>query len=120
MASPFEIIALAETITGVGDKIYQFFSNVKDAPEEIREFCVELELLRTVLGRIRITSNRVFKTSASSHQAFGFETIFVVEKTKKSFSWVVKADEIDKAARRLDKTKQTLVLSILLSGMQVA
>lgn len=147
MASPFEIIALAETIAGVGSKIYKFFSNLKDAPGEIRDLCDELELLRTVLVRIGITSGTALKTSTSSHQPLGLDTIFaclkhceaefntlwlaisplrsdrglewskVVEKTRKSVTWVVKSDEIEKASRRLEGLKQTLLLGISLSGM---
>lgn len=149
MASPFEIIALAETITGVGHKIYRFFTNLKDAPQEIRELCAELQLLRTVLLRIGMASSRAnaLQSSTSRNQIFGMETVFaclrycevefntlwlavsplsserglnwnkIVEKARTSTCFLIKTDEIEKTTKRLDRLKQTLALSMSLSGM---
>ncbi|KAF3767943.1 hypothetical protein M406DRAFT_70047 [Cryphonectria parasitica EP155] len=149
MASPFDIIALAETVVGVGSKIYKFFSSLRSAPQEVRDFCTELELLRSILLKIGMSASRIMGISpVTGSQMFGLETILVclkgceaefkaiwtgvsalhtdrgiewgrlAGKLTKSVSWVVKAGELEKATRRLDRTKQTLLLGMAFSGIE--
>ena len=53
MADPFAIIGLVDTVFGLGCNIYAFFSSLKDAPKEIRNFVEELEVFKSVLEEVR-------------------------------------------------------------------
>lgn len=79
MASPFEIIALAETVVGIGSKICSFLKSVKGAAEEIRNLCTEIESLPGVLTDIGVSTSRLHDAAPvfMSGRGLGPETIFI-------------------------------------------
>jgi len=67
MADPFAIISLVDTVFGLGCKVYEFVSAVKDAPLEIRNFANELSVLNSVLKEVK-EYVKAFRTSTLSTQ----------------------------------------------------
>ncbi|QYS97210.1 hypothetical protein H0G86_004442 [Trichoderma simmonsii] len=142
MTNSLEILGAVETVLGLGSRIYKFFSDVKDAPEEVRQMCAQLQLLQKLFPEIaRSTSELVHAMPLSLEIIFaclkGCETEFntlwlaveplrtepgiiwsdVLNKIAVSVKWVVKTEEFEKFTRNLETAKQTLALAMLLAGM---
>lgn len=144
MTNSLEILGAVETVLGLGSRIYKFFSDVKDAPEEVRQMCAQLQLLQKLFPEIaRSTSELVHGMPLSLEIIFaclkGCETEFntlwlaveplrtepgiiwsdVLNKIAASVRWVVKTEEFEKFTKNLEMAKQTLALAMLLAGMRV-
>lgn len=142
MTNSLEILGAVETVLGLGSRIYKFFSDVKDAPEEVRQMCAQLQLLQKLFPEIaRSTSELVYAMPLSLEIIFaclkGCETEFntlwlaveplrtepgiiwsdVLNKIAASVKWVVKTEEFEKFTKNLETAKQTLALAMLLAGM---
>ncbi|KAF3073666.1 hypothetical protein CFAM422_003935 [Trichoderma lentiforme] len=144
MTNSLEILGAVEIVLGLGSRIYKFFSDVKDAPEEVRQMCAQLQLLQKLFPEIaRSTSELVYAMPLSLEIIFaclkGCETEFntlwlaveplrtepgiiwsdVLNKISASVKWVVKTEEFEKFTKNLETAKQTLALAMLLAGMRV-
>ncbi|KAF2434557.1 hypothetical protein EJ08DRAFT_471045 [Tothia fuscella] len=148
MPTPFEIVGLADIVLRLGSKIYKFFKALKDAPQEIRDLCVEIESLQFILTDIESSApgldraisrnannfapesmficlkgcqaefNTIWISISSMHPEKGLECGKLKGKLLKSVAWVLDADGIEKAIWRLERQKQTLALGMLQSGLK--
>lgn len=145
MASPIEIIGLADTVFGLCCKIYySFFKSVQGAPQEVRALLSELEAFQEILPSPRASTSvieallsqsglaptvavvlkacesefiLIWTTIRSFHTDSKSQWGNILKKASKSVSWVLSLEETIKSTRRLDRTKQNLVLSILACGV---
>lgn len=131
-------------VLGLGSRIYNFFSDVKDAPQEVRQMCEQLQSLQELLPEIeRAAFDPVLAPPLSLGTILtclkGCETDFntlwlaveplrrepgitwrdALNKIAANVKWVVKTEELEKLSNNLETAKQTLVLAMLLAGMRV-
>ncbi|KAF2971992.1 hypothetical protein GQX73_g1638 [Xylaria multiplex] len=139
MADPFAIISLVDTVFGLGCKVYDFFSAVKDAPLEIRSFANELSVFNSVLQEVK-EYVKAFRTSGfSTRDELNLELVGVTLKqcnaelwdiydavkdkdAKQSLSfltrlgssssWVFNKEERVKSTERLNRARDTLTVVI--------
>ncbi|KAL6837653.1 hypothetical protein V8C40DRAFT_230515 [Trichoderma camerunense] len=142
MANSIEILGAVNTVLGLGSRLYNFFSDVKDAPEEVRQMCAQLQLLQKLLPEIGKSASDL---AHATHLEFilvclkGCETEFntlwlaveplrmepgiiwrdVLNRIAASVKWVVKTEELEKLTKNLETAKETLALAMLLAGMKV-
>ncbi|KAL6786213.1 hypothetical protein J3E68DRAFT_433066 [Trichoderma sp. SZMC 28012] len=144
MANSVEILDAVNNVLGLGNRIYNFFSDVKDAPEEVRQMCAQLQLLQKLLPEIeRSVSDQVHAMPLNLEIILAclkacetdFNTLWlaveplrtergiiwrdVLNKIAASIKWVVKTEEFEKFTRSLEMAKQTLTLALLLAGVRV-
>ncbi|KEY74988.1 hypothetical protein S7711_10447 [Stachybotrys chartarum IBT 7711] len=116
MASPFDILAAVDIVIGLGSRIYDFFSSVKDAPSEVRDMCTQLQLMQRLLPETGQSASDLARAGS-----FSLDILFrdVLRKISTRVKWMLKNEEIEKFSKGLERAKQTLVLAMLLAGMRV-
>ncbi|KFA79374.1 hypothetical protein S40288_10816 [Stachybotrys chartarum IBT 40288] len=128
MASPFDILAAGDIVIGLGSRIYDFFSSVKDAPSEVRDMCTQLQLMQRLLPETGQSASDLARAGSFSLDIlfvcskgckFEFNTRDVLRKISTRVKWMLKNEEIEKFSKGLERAKQTLVLAMLLAGMRV-
>ncbi|KAK9414280.1 hypothetical protein SUNI508_02379 [Seiridium unicorne] len=144
MATGIDVVSAIQTVGSMGYQLYQFFSSLKDAPEEIRNMCVELQLLQGLLPRIgqsvsALSSARSVNLDITFVCLRGCESEFkrvwaaveplctnrgmtwgnFMAKLTKSLKLVLKREEIEKFTKSLERSKLSLVLSMMYAGIQV-
>ncbi|KAK4084571.1 uncharacterized protein Triagg1_1051 [Trichoderma aggressivum f. europaeum] len=144
MANSIEILGAVNNVLGLGSRIYIFFSNVKDAPEEVRRMCEQLQSLQKLLPEIERAAFDLVHAMPLSLETIltclegcdtDFNTLWLaveplrtepgitwrdaLNRITASVKWVVKTEELEKFTKNLETAKQTLVLAMLLAGMRV-
>ncbi|PKK48209.1 hypothetical protein CI102_9238, partial [Trichoderma harzianum] len=144
MANSIEIFGAVNNVLGLGSRIYNFFSDVKDAPEEVRQMCAQLQSLQKLLPEIERAAFDLVHAMPLSLETIltclkGCETDFntlclaveplrtkrgiiwrdALNKIAASVKWVVKTEELEKFTKNLETAKQTLVLAMFLAGMRI-
>ena len=139
MPDPLAIISLVDTAFGLGCDIYNFFSELKDAPKEIHRYIKELGVFNLVLKEI---AKSVAVFAGSSFVTEDALTLEIVEITLKqcesefrdihdairtqkkalllsvfrrlasSSCWVFDSDERDKSTQRLSRARAALELAL--------
>lgn len=139
MADPFAILSLVDTVFGLGCKVYEFFSAVRDAPLEIQSFVNELSTLNSVLQEVKDYVKASITSAFSTREEINLELVGVtlkqcnvelrdiydavsdkdaklslsfLKKMKSSSSWVLDSDEREKSTQRLSRARDTLALAI--------
>lgn len=144
-----EIVSVVEHVVSTGYRIYTVYCSLRDAPAEVRQFCDELQSLRGVLSDIGVSASKHHDVVSAGGRAIGPDSILIslkgceselntiwldvsqlqsnrglewrqaLQKLTKSVRWMLKTEEIEKATKRLERLKQSLVLSMVLCGLQV-
>ncbi|KAL7961993.1 hypothetical protein V8C34DRAFT_311535 [Trichoderma compactum] len=104
MANSIEILGAVNNVLGLGSRIYNFFSDVKDAPQEVRQM-YGFQTLWLAVEPLRREPGITWRDALNKFAA--------------SVKWVVKTEELEKLSKNLETAKQTLVLAMLLAGLRV-
>ena len=127
-ASGFAVVSLAVRLAESVKKLCDFWKSIKNAPEDIREIAMELDLSSNVLARIacesqNITPHATFQAALSAcsvkvkrltgildQMEPGFSSTSLRVRKWTAFRAVLKHGQLTKFQEGLDRLKATLLL----------
>lgn len=140
---PCSIVEAASTTLGLCKTLYEFFSAVAAAEEEIQHLTTQLGDFSRLLPLIGQYENGTHDSELSALELLSREALWgilrnctldfknlyeavrdctphdglpALRKLKRKFSWVLERDQIQKFATRLANAKQNLMLALQVSG----
>jgi hypothetical protein len=142
MADPFAIIGLVDTAFSTCLALYEFFSAVAEAPDDIKHLVRQLGEFKHLFPLIRDYAHGISQAPRSEGHllaqdalfpmlqccATDFDTVYAVIKDHspenlsgwrrlgKKISWVLEKDQIQDLTKRLEIAKTNLSLALQVSG----
>ena len=142
MADPFSIYALVDTTARICVSLYNFFNDVADAPEEIKDLLRQLGEFKTLLPLVKKYAEGINNARSSEGNRLAQDALFpmlraceadfnaihaavkdhspedlpTLRRLGKAVSWVLEKDQIEALCERLGTAKINLILALHISG----
>lgn len=134
VAEAAAIVGLADVVCRAGRHLYKFFSEMKDAPNEVRLLRNELNRLDMVLGQIKTYAEQLVNSSFSDGRtlkdvvkACQLEFLSLEDNTNRAsqargtfakledrLMWVLGKEKTAQACQRLERCRMDLTLALQL------